>query len=91
MFISLSVLLVLVSLTSLFLFGLNLGIDFKGGMKLVLSFESTEVERSRIKATIENYVLAKSNVAGTQVEVQDFDTGVTLGEETTKRRFVVYM
>lgn len=80
---------VLVSLVSLLVFGLNLGIDFKGGTKLIVAFKSdADVERGKIKETVEALVAKETGQSGTQVEVQDFDIGTEAGEEA--RRFVVF-
>lgn len=86
---TLSLALVTVSLISLVVMGLNLGIDFKGGTKLIVAFNSdTDVERDKIRAAFDQLIVEKTKQANTQIEVQDFDVG-TSGEEN-RHRFVIY-
>ena len=80
---------VLISLVALLVFGLNLGIDFKGGTKLIVAFKKdASIDRGKIKDGIEALVVAETGEKGTQVEVQDFDIGTEAGEDA--RRFVVF-
>ena len=51
-FISLSVAFVVAGLTALFVFGLPLGIDFKGGSQLELGYASTRPDISTIKTAV---------------------------------------
>jgi len=51
-FISLSVILVVVSLVSIFIFGLNPGIDFKGGALMEVSYSAGRPEVSLMEANI---------------------------------------
>lgn len=80
---------VLISLVALLVFGLNLGIDFKGGTKLIVAFKTdAQVDRGKIKESIDTLVKKETGEAGTQVEVQDFDIGTEAAEEG--KRFVVF-
>lgn len=80
---------VLISLVALLVFGLNLGIDFKGGTKLIVAFkDDAQVDRGKIKESIDALVQKETGESGTQVEVQDFDIGTEAGEES--KRFVVF-
>jgi preprotein translocase subunit SecF len=88
-FLLLSALLVLGSITSLLVNGLNLGIDFKGGTKLIVAFEEdAKIDRALLKQSVNEYVATALNSTKSQVEVQDFDTGADSVEPF--RRFVIY-
>jgi preprotein translocase subunit SecF len=77
-----------VSLASLAVVGLNLGIDFAGGTKIIAAFKADAgVERTKIKETISALVEQKTKLTGTQIEVQDFDVG---SDQAGTRRFVIY-
>ncbi|HTE48495.1 MAG TPA: protein translocase subunit SecF [Candidatus Paceibacterota bacterium] len=52
MFLSISIILVLISLIFIFAFGLKLGIDFKGGALLEVSYSATRPEVSLLQDTI---------------------------------------
>lgn len=53
-FIGLSVFFVIASIAAVVIFGLPLGIDFKGGSQLQLSYSGARPEAARIKATLES-------------------------------------
>ncbi len=52
-FIGISVVLVLASLVSLLTFGLNIGIDFKGGAKLEVAYTETRPEQVKVQEVVE--------------------------------------
>ncbi len=88
-FLALSVIVVLSCVLSLVVQGLNLGIDFAGGTKLIVAFdEGSEIDRDELKTAVGALVAAKTGEEGTQVEVQDFDTGTESVEPF--KRYVVY-
>ncbi len=84
--LALSGTLITASLVSLLVLGLNLGIDFKGGTSLIVSFKGdTPVDRGAIADAI-----GTVGEVGAQVEVQDFDLGDTGAIEGGTRRFQIY-
>jgi len=85
-FIGFSAAMILAGLVALVFMGLNLGIDFKGGTKLVLRFEGSEpVNRDRIREVIAAKI-KEIRGADVQVEVQDFRAG----SEDNEVRYMVY-
>ena len=68
---------ILASIIALSTLGFNKGIDFKGGTKLIMQFDSAaKVDRHDLQGTVTNVLqqaTAKKDVG--QVEVQDFSTG----------------
>lgn len=89
LFLGISVVLILASVLSLVVQGLNLGIDFAGGTKLIVAFEQdATVDRTKLKNSVNAMVEAKTGESSSQVEVQDFDTGADSLEPF--KRFVVY-
>ena len=72
--------------------GLNLGIDFKGGSAIIVAFqEANPIDRGELQTAISDLVTEELGEAGSQVSVQDFNTGVaseTDGQPT--RRFLIY-
>jgi len=88
-FLGVSVLVILACVLSLVVQGLNLGIDFAGGNKLIVAFEQgATVDRDKLKETVSSLVAAKTGEEDSQVEVQDFDTGADSLEPF--KRFMVY-
>jgi len=88
-FLILSAILVFGSIASLLINGLNLGIDFKGGTKLIVAFqEDADVDRQLLKNSINEFVSSKIGENQSQIDVQDFDTGAESVEPF--RRFVIY-
>lgn len=86
----LSVAAVGLSILSLAVFGLNLGIDFKGGSAVIVAFDAAaNVDRDRLEATMHDLVVAETGDDSTQVTVQDFDVGGTGGEDDASR-YLVY-
>ncbi len=64
-FFALSALLVIGSIVAMFVYGLNLGIDFKGGSVLEVSYVNTRPEMSGVKSSLDsmglgNYILTPS-------------------------------
>ncbi len=89
-FLFISSMLVLASILLLATRGLNKGIDFKGGNKLIVAFvEGTDVDANSIKATIGDLVTAKTGSAG-QIEVQSFDVGDTDEEGRKVVKYQIY-
>jgi len=83
--IGISLFLVLASLAVLSVKGFDSGIDFKGGTKVIAEFKrDAGVERTAIKKAVDQLVTQQTGVAGTQVEVQDFDVGGAAGSDTVK-------
>ncbi|MBM4354137.1 MAG: protein translocase subunit SecF [Deltaproteobacteria bacterium] len=68
--------------------GLNLGVDFKGGTKMVVAFKGADpVDRELIRKAVTDTLQSVQGGTGTlQVEVQDFYAG---GDEDN-RRFMLY-
>ena len=74
--------LVAASLVAIFAFGLNLGIDFKGGSAVVATFEKgTMTDRGAIREAMAGLLAKELGRTETTVTVQDFSTG--LGAEIT--------
>lgn len=72
LFFAISAGFVLLSLGLLAVKGLNLGIDFKGGTKVIVAFKK-EINRDKLRDQIAGLVQKESGDKGTkQVEVQDF-------------------
>jgi preprotein translocase SecF subunit len=89
---ALSVVLVSLSIVSLLVFGLNLGIDFKGGSAVIVAFSAdANIERDQIETAVHELVVGETGDETSQVTVQDFDVGVT-GEddEVPAKRYLVY-
>ena len=85
----LSFVLVSVSLISLAVFQLNLGIDFNGGSAVIVAFKGeAQVDRGELEATIRQMVATETGREDTQVTVQDFSTGA--GSEDDHARFLIY-
>src|SRR3990167_9785244 len=75
-FFTLSALLVLGSLFSLYQYGLNFGTDFKGGTIMELNYVTTRPEAAVIKETLEPFNLGSVSVqpAGTNSVILRFGT-----------------
>jgi preprotein translocase subunit SecF len=87
-FITISCILMLASIVSLAVFGLNLGVDFKGGTKLLIAFKGGEdVDRDMIrKAVVDKFNELYHGEETPQVEVQDYIST----DEKEARRYIVY-
>ncbi|HHY06599.1 MAG TPA: protein translocase subunit SecF, partial [Clostridia bacterium] len=57
---ALSLIIFLIAIVSLFVQGLNFGIDFQGGTLLQLKFEKTDVTGTEIRIALEEFGLEKS-------------------------------
>ncbi len=64
------------SLVMLAIFGLNQGIDFKGGSAVIVTFKEGAAERDKLEAAMHELVLKETGDAASQVSVQDFDIGI---------------
>ena len=85
----LSFLMVAVSLVSLAIFGLNLGIDFNGGSSVIVAFKSEmAIDRGRLEEVMQTLVAQETGREDTQVTVQDFSTGA--GANEAEHRFLIY-
>jgi len=83
----LSIALVLSSAAVLLTFGLNLGIDFRGGTKIIAAFESSDgasVDRDQIREVVRDIAEQQLGTRDVQVEVQDFFSG-GVGEREHRR------
>jgi len=90
-FFALSGTIIGASLIAWLVLGLNLGIEFKGGTKVIVAFAADqEIDRGAISAAVDDLVQKETGEAGTQVEVQDFGTGVGAGEGEEAQKFVLY-
>jgi len=89
-FMIISAVLILVSFASVLFIGLNLGIDFKGGTKVILAFKGDQpIERDRIRElAAETFAKMMNTDELPQVQVQDFYAGGT--EESGEQRYVIY-
>ncbi|MFH1531204.1 MAG: protein translocase subunit SecF [Pseudomonadota bacterium] len=89
-FLFVSAAMVLLSLASVLFVGLNLGIDFKGGTKVILAFKGDQtIDRDRIRdLSAETFAKMMDAKDLPQVQVQDFYAGGT--DDTGERRYVIY-
>ncbi len=86
-FLFVSLMVVLSSAMLLATRGLNLGIDFKGGNKVIVAIQDDAgANMDKIKATIASLIEAKTGEQAGQIEVQSFDLGETEGAE----KFQIY-
>ncbi len=77
-FLFLSGMIVTASLLLLATRGLNLGIDFKGGNKLIVAFtEDADVSADSLKEAVGELIKEKTGKEAGQIEVQSFDVGDT--------------
>jgi preprotein translocase subunit SecF len=87
-FIIFSICLTILSLIAVSVKGFNLGIDFKGGTKILVSFKKeADIDRKEITRLINDLIEKQTGEKGTQVEVQEFDVGGGNAEETTLQVF----
>ncbi len=83
-FVALSAILVGLSLISIFTFGLNFGIDFKGGSQMEVSYTGARPEQSVIEASLKTLALGESIVQGSGVDSYSVKTRVlTEGERVS--------
>ena len=89
LFLALSSLVIVAGLVVLAVAGLNLGIDFKGGTKMVLAFKGGDpIDREQIReAVAQKFAELHPGEDLPQVEVQDFFAG---GTQDDVLRYVVY-
>ncbi|TNF24793.1 MAG: protein translocase subunit SecF [Deltaproteobacteria bacterium] len=74
--------LIAASLVALFAFGLNQGIDFKGGSAVVATFEKGSMtDRGAIRSSVSALLESELGDVDNETSVQDFSTGV--GSEIT--------
>jgi preprotein translocase subunit SecF len=88
-FFGVSGLVILAGLIAILVMGLNLGVDFKGGTKMVVAFKGAEhIEREDIRAAvIDTFKKLHPEEDAPQVEVQDFFSGVDEGDTV---RYMIY-
>lgn len=86
LFIGLSTTLVVLSLVVIVARGFDMGVDFKGGTKVIVSFKAdAHIKRKKIRATINSFVRKEmKGKQSVQVEVQDFDVGGGATSDTKK-------
>jgi len=86
LFIGISTILVVLSLLAIVARGFDMGVDFKGGTKVIVSFKSSaHVERKEIRKVINDFVRKEmQGKKSVQVEVQDFDVGGGITSDTKK-------
>ncbi len=89
-FMIISAVLILVSFAAVLFIGLNLGIDFKGGTKVILAFKGDQpIERDRIRElAAQTFAKMMNTDELPQVQVQDFYAGGT--EDSGEQRYVIY-
>lgn len=85
-----SVAMVLISLLAIGIRGLNLGIDFKGGSKIILAFKGGEnLDRDKLRdVTAAGLKKMVPGITADSVQVQDFFSGGTDTGDTS--RYVIY-
>ena len=89
--LTVSAIVVLASLALLATRGLNLGIDFKGGNKLIVSFtEDAGATPDAIRDTVAELIKEKRGGQAGQIEVQSFDTGETDAHGRKVVKFQIY-
>jgi preprotein translocase subunit SecF len=87
-FFGISGAIILAGLIALIFMGLNLGVDFSGGTKLVVAFSGEHIERDVIRqVVVDKFKEMHPEEDAPQVEVQDFDSG---GEETDQVRYMIF-
>jgi preprotein translocase SecF subunit len=85
--------LVLASLLTVAVMGLNKGIDFKGGSSVIVEFKDGELtDTAALEASVAQLVNAELGSEATQVSVQTFDSGVQSQTEAGVpiNRYIIY-
>ena len=71
--------------------GLDLGIDFKGGTKLIVGFtENSGATPDKIRETLGNLIKEKTGGDAGQIEVQGFNVGDTDAQGRKVEKFQIY-
>ncbi len=79
---------ILAGLVGLIVMGLNLGVDFSGGTKLVVAFSGEHIERDVIRqVVVDKFTAMHPEEDAPQVEVQDFYTGADDGNQV---RYMIF-
>ncbi len=87
-YFALSLLVIIPGLISLFLWGLNLSIDFTGGSKITLS-NHVVVRTKPLDQKAHTALLSKLQLQYPNVKEEEYETvGPTIGSETTKNAFL---
>ncbi len=82
-FMIISIVITVVSLVSIFTRGFNYGVDFAGGVQLVLRFEpNTEMSDERLRDALKKI--------GLEASVQNFGTAFEQKDQTKPREFIVH-
>lgn len=87
-FFGISGAVILAGLVALIVMGLNLGVDFSGGTKLVVAFSGEHIERDVIRnVVVDKFKELHPEEEAPQVEVQDFYSGV---DDEGKVRYMIF-
>lgn len=79
---------ILAGLVGLIVMGLNLGVDFSGGTKLVVAFSGEHIERDIIRqVVVDKFTEMHPEDDAPQVEVQDFYAGA---DDATHVRYMIF-
>ncbi len=86
LFMGISGALVLISFLLILFKGFDMGVDFKGGSKIIVAFKKTPPpDREKIRQVIKQFMQKElKNEKNIQVEVQDFDVGGAGSSDTVK-------
>jgi preprotein translocase subunit SecF len=85
LFLGISIAAVSISVVAMLVFGLNFGVDFKGGSVVVAGFKTTaDVDRDEIAQVVADKVKAVIGRSDVEVTVQDFAMGGMTASESVK-------
>src|SRR3990167_2383475 len=88
-FVGISVILVILSLLALFSFGLNIGIDFKGGALTEVAYKFTRPNQESLNKSLELLkTLSQNDTKNTVTEVSFNSIGPSVGRELTRKAII---